>query len=300
MRITNNMLTNGLLSEIQNLNSQQDTLQGEVSSGLAVAQPSDDPSAFGQVVQLQSQDRQLTQFASNASRALDLANSSYSGLTSLQSLYDRATQLGALGMSTNGTQSTQAYASEMDQLVQQAVQVANSQLGGQYLYGGTANSTAPFTTTTDSTGQITGVSYVGNSDQAAIPLSSTSSVAPGTSGTTNQGMADLINHLIAVRDALAAGDTNALSTANQNLTPDEDTITSAVAENGAIQSRIQAEQTQQQSQTTELDSLISGATSADLPSTMVKLNQAQLAYQAALQTAASVMHMSILNYINLG
>jgi len=299
MRITSNMITNSMLTEIQNLDSSQAQLQSEVSSGLAVTQPSDDPAAFGQVVQLESQSRQLSQYSNNATQALDLANSSYSGLNSLVSIYDRATQLGTLGTSTDGATSDSAYASELDQLIQQSVTVANSQVAGQYLYGGTADNTAPFVATTDSSGSITAVSYVGNSEQASIPLSSTSSVAVGTTGDQNQGMADFINHLVTLRDALTSGDQTALATANTTLGSDDENLTNAVAENGAVQSRIESEQTQQQSESTELSTLISNATSADLPTTIVKLNQAQLAYQAALQTAASVMHMSLLNYVNL-
>ncbi len=299
MRITNNMVTNTMLTELQSLSSQQSQLQSEISTGLAVTQPSDDPAAFGQVISMESQSRQLAQFSDNASRALDVANSSYSGLNSLTTIYDRATQLGTLGTSTDGTSSNAAYASELDQLIQQTVSTANSQVGGQYLYGGTATDTPPFTTTTDSSGTITGVSYVGNTNQTSIPLSSTSSVTVGTSGATNQGIATFINHLVALRDALTSGDPTALSTANTNLTGDDNALTDAVAENGAVQSRIQSEQTQQTAESTELSTQISDATSADLPSTEVKLNQAQLAYQAALQTAASVMHMSILNYISL-
>ncbi len=66
-----------------------------------------------------------------------------------------------------------------------------------------------------------------------------------------------------------------------------------------MQARIQSVQTQQQSETTELNTLISNDTNADLPTTIVQLNQTQLAYQAALQSAASIMHISILNYLTL-
>ena len=58
MRITNNMVTNTILNELQQLDSQQSSLQTEVSSGLAVTQPSDNPAAFGQVVELESQSNQ--------------------------------------------------------------------------------------------------------------------------------------------------------------------------------------------------------------------------------------------------
>lgn len=299
MRITNNMVTNNILGEIQSLDTQQTSLQSEVSSGLSVTQPSDNPAAYGQVVQLESENSALAQYSDNANQALNVANSTYSGLSSLMSIYDRATQLGSLGTGTNGADSQTAYATELGQLVQQAIQVANTQVGGSYLFAGTATSAAPYTTTTDSNGNITAVNYVGNSSQTSIPLSSTSSVAAGSTGATNQGIATMINDMISLQNALNSGDAGQISSANTALGGDEDTITNAVAENGAIQARIESEQTQQTSLGTNLNSIISDETSDNLATTEVNLNQTELAYQAALETAASVMHLSILNYVSL-
>ncbi|HEY3756991.1 MAG TPA: hypothetical protein VGL42_12645 [Opitutaceae bacterium] len=299
MRITNNMVTNNLINEIQSLNTQQSQLQGQVASGLAVTQPSDNPSAFGQVIELESQNQQLDQYASNATQALQVANSTYEGLNSMSSIYDRATQLGSLATGTNGPNAQQAYATELGQLIQQAVQVANTQIGGTYVFAGTATNAAPFTATTDSNGNITAVNYVGNTNQASIPLSPGTSVAPGSTGATNQGLATMINNMISLQTAMVAGNVPNIDTANQAMISDEDTLTNAVAENGATQARIQSEQTQQTNETTELGTVIANDTSVNLPTTEVNLNQAELAYQAALQTAASVMHLSILNYINL-
>ncbi len=299
MRITDNMVTNSITSELQQLSAQQSTLQTEVSSGLSVTQPSDNPAAFGQVVELESQSRQLAQYGDNASRALSIVQSSYSGLSSLNQIYNRASELSALG--TNGAQTTsdlQGYASELDQLIQQAVQVGNSQFGGEYLFAGTAVTQPPYTTTTNASGQITGVTYVGNSTQASVPLSATSSVAPSTSGVTNTGIASLVNTMIALRDAIQTGDTAGAATAATSLTSAEGVLTDAVAENGAVQARIQSDKTQQQAMATEISSQISTATSADLPTTIVKLNQSQLAYQAALETVSKVMQLSLIDYIH--
>ena len=300
MRITNNMVTNGILNELQQLQNQQSSLQTEVSTGLAVTQPSDNPTVYGQVVGLQYENDQLAQFNANASQALSIANASYGGLDSLQQIYDRASQLGTEGSGSLGTGASRDYSSELDQLIQQAVQVANSQQSGSYIYGGTAVGTAPFTTATDpATGQISGVTYVGNFHQASIAVSTTSSVSPGTSGATNSGIAGFINGMIALRGALQSGDSGSIDTATSNLASSEDVITSAVAENGAVQARIQAEQTQLQARSAEIGTLISGDADTNLASTIVQLNQAQLAYQASLQTAASVMHLSLLNYVQL-
>jgi len=298
MRITNNMVTTTVLAELQQLDSQQSSLQAEVSSGLAVTQPSDNPGVFGQVIQEEGQSNQLAQFNQNSTQALSVANASYAGISSLTQIYDRATQLATLGNGTLGSAANAGYSDELDQLIQQAVTVANSQSDGNYLYAGTAVDTPPFTTTTNSNGDITAVTYVGNNSQTAIPLSATSSVSPSTSGATNSGVAAMINNMIAVRDALNSGDSAALATASTNLNNSEGTLSTAAADNGAVQLRIQSEQTQEQSTATEVSSLISSQTDANLPTTITQLNQAQLAYQAAMETAVKVMQLSLTDYIH--
>jgi flagellar hook-associated protein 3 FlgL len=297
MRITNNMVTTSVLAELQQLDTQQSTLQTEVSSGLAVTQPSDNPGVFGQVIQEEGQSNQIAQFNQNATQALNVANASYAGITSLTQIYDRATQLATMGNGTLGSSANAGYADELNQLIQQAVTVANSQSAGSYLYAGTATNTPPFTTTTDANGNIASVTYVGNDDQTAIPISTTSSVSPSTSGATNSGFAAMINNMIAVSNALTNNDPAALATASTALNNSEDTLSTAAADNGAVQLRIQSEQTQEQSTGTEVSSLISAQTSANLPSTITELDQAQLAYQAAMETAVKVMQLSLTQYL---
>ncbi len=297
MRITNNMVTNSVLSELQQLDTQQSSLQAEVSSGLAVTQPSDDPAVFGQVIQEEGQSSQLAQYSKNAAQALNLAQSSYSGLNSLTQIYDSATQIATSGTGTLGAGAASGYADELNQLIEQAVTVANSQYNGNYLYAGTAVDKPPFQAATDSNGNITSVTYAGNSSQAAIPLSPTSSVAPTTSGATNLGLADMLNNMIAARDALNGGDPATISKAATQLNASEEVLSSAAADNGAVQLSIQSEQTQEQSASMELTSLMSSQTNADLPTTITKLDQTQLAYQAAMETAAKILQLSITQYI---
>jgi flagellar hook-associated protein 3 FlgL len=293
------MVTSSIVTELQQLETQQSSIQSEVSSGLAVTQPSDNPEAFSQVIELQDQSDQLQQFGLNETQALNVASASYSGLNTMQQIYDRASQIGTLGSSAADPSALQGYATEVDQLVQQAVQAGNSQLGSTYLYGGTADSSPPFTTTTDGSGQITAATYVGNAETTAIPISENGTVTPGTSGATNAGLGDFINGLIALRNALQGGDSSAVGAATSALGSSESVITGAVADNGAVQAQIQSQQTQQQAMSTQDSTLISDAADANLPTAMVQLNQAQVAYQAALQSSASIMKLSILNYIVL-
>ena len=78
----------------------------------------------------------------------------------------------------------------------------------------------------------------------------------------------------------------------------EDNFVSSLAQQGAVQMRIEVNQTQQADRSQNLQQLISGQVDADMPSTIVQLNQAQTAYQASLQSAAKIVKLSLLDYIN--
>jgi flagellar hook-associated protein 3 FlgL len=297
MRVASNTVSDDIVRQIQQLSGQQAKLQSQVASGQRISQPEDDPAAVGRVLNLESERRQITQFGSNAARALEIAQASYSGLQGIKKISDRAGELVTLGTGVLGPDALKAYGSEADQLIEQAVQAANSRFNNNYIYAGTAVNTPPVTVVRNAGGQIISVSYAGNAAQAAIPLSEATSVTPSSSNATNTGLTTFITNLITLRDALNSGNTANVSAAHPALTTSEDMLVSAIADNGGVQTRIAASQSQQADRTTSVDQLISTETSADLPATIVKLNQAQTAYQAALQSAANIMKLSLLDFV---
>ncbi|HWA87194.1 MAG TPA: hypothetical protein VG710_13280, partial [Opitutus sp.] len=111
-------------------------------------------------------------------------------------------------------------------------------------------------------------------------------------------LADLLNNMISLRDALAAGNTSGLSTLQGNMSDGEDKLIAGLSDQGGVQLRIEVNQSDQTSRSQNITSLISSETDADLPTTIVHLNQVQTAYQAALQSSAYIMKLSLLDYIN--
>ncbi|MEO7600302.1 MAG: flagellin [Opitutus sp.] len=298
MRIASNTVSDSMIRQIQQLMGDQSKLQLQVSSGRRITQPEDDPAAVGRVLNLQTEQRQLAQYASNASRALMLTQSSFSGLQGLKKVSDRAAELGTLGTGALSNDSMRTFGNEVDQLLEQALQLANSRSGGDYLYGGTAVDAPPFVATRDATtGKITSIAFNGNTAQASIPLSEATSVAPSTNGATNTGIGAFLNNLVTLRDALTSTDVAAVRAAQPALLDGENVIIAAMADSGGIQTRIEAAQSQQLDRTMGLEKLVSNESSVDLPTTIVKLNQAQTAYQAALSSAAKVMNLSLLDYV---
>lgn len=298
MRITNNTVSESIVRQIQLLGNQQAKLQTQVATGQRIFNPEDDPSAVGRVLNLESEQRRIEQFTRNADRALEISQASFSGLQQLKKVSDRAAEIGTLGSGAITPEAARAYASEVDQLIEQSLQFANTRFRNEYLFAGTAVDTTPFVASRGAGGRVTAVDYAGNTGRASVALSESTEIAPGVSGDTNLNLRDFLSGLVALRDALSANDFNAVMDVQADLIGAEDHIVSALAEHGGVQTRIEANRTQQEDRTQNLEELIGRETDADLPVTIVRLNQSQTAYQAALQSAANIMRVSLLDYIN--
>lgn len=297
MRIASNTVQDNIVRQIQSLGAQTARLQTQVATGQRIQSAEDDPAAAARVLNQQSELRRVDQYDLNATRALEISQASFAGLNNVKKISDRASEIATLGRSPTSGAAMNAYASEVNQLIEQLVQVGNTRLGNDYIFAGTAVDAPPFDATRNSAGQVTVVAYDGNADQAAIQLSEVSSVTPFSSAGTNTGIRDLLNTLVALRDALSASDGAALATVQANLIEGEDTLVAAMAENGAVQLRIEVNRSQQQTRADNLVSLVASETSVDLPDAIVRLGQSQTAYQAALQSAATIMRISLLDYI---
>jgi flagellar hook-associated protein 3 FlgL len=313
MRVATESIVNSLINQVSTLSAQMNTLENQVTTGLSVQSPSDDPAAMQTTLDDLNGQATQQQFASNISTLQSQANSVYSVLQQLQTITSQAGTIATeAGSATNSQTDLQSYASQVTALIQEAAQLVNSKdpATGQYLFGGTTSNTQPFAVTTDASGNVTAVTYNGNSsvNQSQIATGTTISVTvPGAnnSGSGPQGLitdsrtgADLFNHLIALQNDLASGNTTAVSgTDTQNLQSDENNMTYQVANNGNIQTRLDTASSFASSQSTAYSKDISNASSADVVQTMVQLNQTQNAYTAALESTTRIMQMSIVDFL---
>jgi flagellar hook-associated protein 3 FlgL len=313
MRIATHAYTNSMLSQFNTLAAQQYTLQNQVSTGLRVQAPADDPTAMQNTLSDLAQQSAQTQYGANITTLQSRATNVDGVLQSLQTISTRAGEIATTaGGATTSKADMTNYADEVNTLINQVVNAANTKdpSTGKYLFGGTASGTAPFTTTTDANGNVTGVTYNGNSSvnqaQIGAGLTATADV-PGvnTTGSGPRGLitdsasgADFINHLISLRNNLSSGNKTAVTnTDTANLTKDENNIAYQVANNGVVQNQLSAAATFATSSSQNLSQMVSNSSSADLMTTMVQLNQAQTSYQAALQSSAKIMQLSLLTYL---
>jgi flagellar hook-associated protein 3 FlgL len=312
MRVSNSSFSNNFLYEITQLQTQQSTLQNQTTTGLSLTQPSDNPAVMNQVLNLQTEASAGAQYQNNIAQIQNSANTASDALNSLQSLVEKAGEIatGATGI-TSSTQLA-SDATQVGQLIQQALQLGNTQdAQGNYIFGGTNTGNPPFSAATDASGNITGVTYNGNTSVAK------SEIAPGLTATAqnpgenntgsgpggvfadSQTGASVFSHLISLQQNLQSGNTSAIAaTDTPNLSKDEDNVVTQISGNAVLQSSLQAAGNMAQQQVTSENSQMSNDTSANLAQTLTQLSQTQTAYEAALESGTMVMSLSLVDFLS--
>jgi flagellar hook-associated protein 3 FlgL len=312
MRITDTAFTGNFLNEITQLESQQSTLQNEATTGLKVTLPEDNPAAMDQVLNLQNEESTNTQYQNNISALQGTATSASDALNSLQSLVEKASEIATSANSLSSQTELAGDATQVASLIQEALGIGNSQdSNGNYIFAGTDTGTEPFTATTDANGNVTGVTYNGNTSVASSEIApglAVSAQSPGenTTGSGPSGVfadsrtgADLFSHLISLQQDLASGNLSAISsTDGPNLSNDEDNVITQISGNGVIQSTLTSAGNVATEQSTNVDSEMSNDTNADMAQTLTHLSQTQTAYEAALESGTMVMSLSLINFIS--
>jgi flagellar hook-associated protein 3 FlgL len=310
MRVTGNFFSTTMVNQINGLTARQYDLQNQIATGQKIHAPEDDPAAVQRTLGLQAQKAELAQFADNIALLQERSGAAFSSLKALKKISDRAGELATMADDTRSPDELKAYGEEVTQLIQQAVQLLNNKHREAYLFGGTTSGPSPFTVTTDANGLVTGVTYNGNASVAVNEIESGAGLnvdVPGanTTGTGARGLvtdsrvgADFFNHLISLQNNLLSGNTTAIANTDRAaLARDEDNLIYHIGNNGAVQTRLDTAATLNSSQALSLNQMISHEVDADLPETIVQLTQAQTAYQAALQSGAGILKLSLLDYI---
>ena len=309
MRVSANTFSDTLITQLGSLAVKQARLQSQAATGQRVRLPEDDPVALRRVLDLQTESSSTGQYSRNIARMLELAQDSYSGLKSIKTISDRASEIATQVDDLKSPQELKSYAIEITEMIKQAVHVMNATNRGDSIFGGTITSQPPYVMALDANGNVTGVTYQGNTTLSESEISegitlSSQIVGENNTGSGPRGLitdsrsgADFFNHLIQLQNNLLAGNTAAVATDRTSLANDEENLLYHISSNGAIQSRLETTKSFLTERSTALEGQVSNEVDADLAQTLVKLSQTQTAYQAALQSGARALNLSLLDYL---
>ncbi|MBT3203619.1 MAG: flagellar hook-associated protein FlgL [Gammaproteobacteria bacterium] len=157
-------------------------LQQQISSGVRLTKPSDDPAASSRVLELEQTVSQLDQYNVNISLAENRLKLEETTLSAVENSFFRIKELIIqANNSSNDETSLQAIGVEIEERYQELLSLANAQdSAGDFLFAGFQNQTQPFTES--ATGSMRHVVYSGDQGQRSFQVSPTRQITADDSG----------------------------------------------------------------------------------------------------------------------
>lgn len=291
MRVTVGSLAYSGLAAIQSTSSTLADLQARLSSGNQILQPSDNPSGTVRAMSLRSEMARNDQYATNADDALawlSTADTTYSQTVSVLQ-QARTLVLQGLNTGTNDATANAAVAQQINGLRSSLIALANTSYNGRPIFGGTTAGGAAY----DSTG-----TYVGDSGAVTrmVGPNMTVSVSGNGPAVFGSGSSDVFAMLSSIASTMTTNPA-ALSGSLSDLDAAISRVSDAQAGEGATYQQVQNAQTAQTSASTSLKTQLSSIVDVDTAQMAIDVTTANTAYQAALQTTASVRQLSLLDFL---
>ena len=288
MRITNSLQYQNLSANINTSLEAMNNVTSQISSGKQLQTFSDDPAGAAQSLALRSSLGDNAQYQRDATAATAYLTASQSALSTATTAIESARQIAVSGANGIQTADTRAGLSiQVDNIIQQVTQTANTQYQGRYLFGGTSTATAPFNTTTQA--------YQGNSQAINSTLGPGYSIQINTNGSSAFGPA--FTALQTLKTDLGTGDSTAISNDIGTLDTALAALNNASATAGAKANLATAATQQLTRAQGEYQNSIDSIENVDLAQAYVQLQSATNVYQASLSVTAKAFQYSLADYI---
>ena len=145
VRVTQSMLSNNMLRNLNTSYSKMSKLQDQINSGRKFARPSDDPVAAVKGMDYRVQLDKIGQFTRNINEMKSWVDTTDSSLSDVTSALTRVQELVTQAANDSNTaDERKKIAVEIEQIQQQIRDVANTQVAGKFIFSGTNTSSPLF------------------------------------------------------------------------------------------------------------------------------------------------------------
>ncbi len=295
MRVTQRRLIEEASRNIADHFDRLQKIQSIIASGKKLQKPEDDPLGAERALGIRSHLHALEATRRNLHLTDDWLSATETALRSLQQVVERSHTI-ALHAANEATQSRegfQAWAAEVGKLIEQAVQIGNSDHRGLYLFAGRKVTTRPFELALIPTPQVT---YQGDSGSMEHQLEESVRVqvnVPGDHPLFQKMFVALSN----LYGRLQAGDTAGIRASIGELEEAMNTTLEALAVIGSRARQVDATISRLDTLEVNLRSLLSQTEDADMAKAALDFNVENQTYQAVLAASARLLGPSLFDYL---
>lgn len=296
MRVSFGLTNEKMLKYLNRSKENIDRLSTSISSGTRMTKQGDDPQAWARSITIRQEIRELGTYKKNIQFATSWNETTESSLNQMSDLVTSARNIGIAAQSVASPEKRQAQVESLNQIIQQAVSLANTQYGDQYIFSGRKTSTAPFTVVKDSEGNVTGISeYQGDEESISVRISRNTTQDVNLNGkdlfaTTGT---DVLQQLIDLKEAVAAGDSALIQQSLGKLEASYQHLTNRSSRVGSKLSVLETQTQILESLDLEKTSALSDISDTDISEAIIQLSQSRTVFEAVLQVTGLVANLNL-------
>ena len=324
IQITNSMIYNNINNELSNESTSIYNLQDQISSGLQINYPQDNPAGMVNVLSYKNSTALVTQYNSNVTIANSVGSLASSTISNAMTAVNQASTLAIeMANGTNTPANNQAAAQQVGQIINELTQSADTSYNGQNIFtGNNLNLSSAYTTTTayytavNSNGSPINVNYsvytyAGTDTNQNYQITQNETVTPSltadaifgndpanpTSPYTPSGLISVLSLFKSeLQNNVYQQNSSAIIQGIQNGL---NTMTAAQATVGTVVQRLNEQQTSYQTVLSNISQLLSQTQDVNVAQAMTNLTQAQNSYQATLEASSNITSLTpmLLQYL---
>jgi flagellar hook-associated protein 3 FlgL len=294
MRVTWGMMLDNMLAGMSSSSATMIKYQNQLATGKRVLKPSDDPAGVVRILSLRATFDQVETYLSNIAQGQQWLAVTEVGLSRGADITAQALDCARRGASDVLSQTAlDTIAAEVSELIDALVSTANSRHVDRYVFAGTSNRDVPFTLVGDPPSDY---AYAGDTGQLAWEMEPGAVQRVNVDGESAFGPA--IRALIALRDRLLAGDTEAIATTEMaRLDSAHSILLTAVTDVGAKVRRLDESEAGLAAVRHTVYDQLNIYESVDMAEAIMRLQMAEASYSAAQGATARIIRPTLVDLI---
>lgn len=298
MRVTHQMIGRSITTNLRNNLAALQEKSNQLATGRNFNRPSQDPVGTYKTMQITGTSLQRNeQFRRNMGEGITWLTVTENALADVTTAVQRLRELAIAAGGALSHGDREAIAPEVKEILRHLVSVANTELGGLYIFGGHRTQAPPYTLTEDPAGIIT-VNFTGDGEQRLVEIAPAQQLAVNLAGTTAFAGTAFFQTVETMRQALLNNDTVALGgTVLAEMDVNLDRLIQSRAETGARLARLSATEERLLDEHIYLRELRSRIEDIDLAGMVTEFTMQENAYQAALATSARMIFPSLVDFL---
>jgi flagellar hook-associated protein 3 FlgL len=292
MRVTNKSLHDSIIMRLNSVSSAMVKANEVVGSGKKINRLSDDPVGLVSVLNLRSSLANLDQLERNLAAGRSWLDAGESALSQVEMILSETKTLCVqMASATVGAPERSNATGIVDGMLQQILALANTQVGGRYIFGGTRTDIAAFEFSESGEEVV----YQGNENPFSVKIGKNMDLAVGRNG--EQVFDNVFETLIELKAHLAGNEMDSIRETLSKLDGHMQSIRAVISDTGAKVLRLDAKERIIQDLKLGYTERMSSIEDCDIAEAIMNLQSRELAYQAALASSSRVMQLSLVNYL---